>query len=250
MRIAINLATRHYVDVEPIRKRLQSAMIVLLILCGGLAIISHFSYTAAKRLEFDDRNLDQTIAAESSDLAKFKGFMLSGEGVRTAARTGALNQLFDEKSFSWTRLMMTLEGVVPSSVQLATIQPVREKDGTINLHLHVVGPRADAVKLVEGLESTSNFILPRILSETARGDARPNEQPAALSDTSIEEFDIVSGYTEADPAPVQSQPGSATTSDSGSRNPQCGNCAASREQQSPGGAQLSQLAPEHMESRR
>ena len=52
-----------------------------------------------------------------------------------------LNQLFDEKAFSWTLAMEDLETVLPGGVQVTTLEPTRDKDGHITLQLRVLGPR-------------------------------------------------------------------------------------------------------------
>ena len=38
-----------------------------------------------------------------------------------------LNQLFDEKTFSWTLAMEDLETVLPGGVQVATLDPTRDQ---------------------------------------------------------------------------------------------------------------------------
>ncbi len=77
------------------------------------------------------------------------------------AQAEALNQLFDEKAFSWTLAMEDLETVLPGGVQVSTIEPVRDKDGHITLHLRVIGPRDRAVELVQNLEHSKRFLLPQ-----------------------------------------------------------------------------------------
>ena len=79
----------------------------------------------------------------------------------------ALNQLFDEKAFSWTLAMEDLETVLPGGVQVTSIEPIRDKDGHITLHLRVVGPRDLADDLVRNLEHSRRFLLPRIVGENA-----------------------------------------------------------------------------------
>ena len=76
------------------------------------------------------------------------------------AQAENLNQLFDEKAFSWTLAMEDLETVLPGGVQVTTLEPVRDKDGHITLHLRVLGPRDRAIELVQNLEHSKRFLQP------------------------------------------------------------------------------------------
>ena len=95
------------------------------------------------------------------------------------AQAGMLNQLFDEKAFSWTLAMEDLETVLPGGVQVTTLEPARAKDGHITLRLRVMGPRDRDVELVQNLEHSRRFLLPRIVGENASRDRRPEPAPGA-----------------------------------------------------------------------
>ena len=92
-----------------------------------------------------------------------------------------LNQLFARKAFSWTAIMMDLENVLPSGVQVLNIDPVISRDGHVTIHLRVSGQRDRAVDLVRNLEHSRRFLSPRVSSEsaeTAQGSRGIQLEPA------------------------------------------------------------------------
>ncbi|HEY3705853.1 MAG TPA: hypothetical protein VGL22_12365 [Terracidiphilus sp.] len=203
MQITINLSSAPFLDVEPLIRRLRIVAISLgaLTLCAvGLLVYAH---SQKKALQFEERRLDTAIARESEELSASRKLLEMPESVSVSNRAVALNSLFDEKSFSWTLLMKQFEGLVPPEVQLATIQPVRGKDGAIEIRMHVIGPREKVIDLMHGIELSKNFTLPHVTAETAHNnDARPNQRALALSASSVEEFDIEAGYDEDASSPL------------------------------------------------
>ena len=111
----------------------------------------------------------------------------------------ALNQLFDEKAFSWTLAMEDLETVLPGGVQVSTLEPVRDKDGHITLHLRVVGPRDRAVDWCSNLEHSKRFLLPRIVGENSEATGGPGEKLEPVSASNRVNFDLLAEYNPATP---------------------------------------------------
>lgn len=196
MQITINLATRPFADVRPLLKFLKRTVIVLgctNVLVGLLVYLAHTSRTSSRA---EAHALDRIVASQSQELVNYRSIIQRPENVILADRTNALNQLFDEKAFSWTLLMLNLEGDVPADVQLASIQPVRAKDGRLSLRFHVIGPRGRIIELLTNLEKTPCFVLPRVLGENAQDDPGAKVPPHALNETSVEEFEVEAGYDE------------------------------------------------------
>jgi len=103
---------------------------------------------------------------------------------RLLKEVGMLNQLFDQKTFSWTLAMEDLENVVPGGVQVATLEPTSdEKTGRTTVKLRVVGPRDRADDLVQNLEHSKHFLLPGIVAKVPRRqEARPDRlEPVSAS---------------------------------------------------------------------
>ena len=79
-----------------------------------------------------------------------------------------LNGLIARKSFSWTRVFMQLEQIMPSGLHVVSIQPsLSPKTDTVEVHMSVAGTARDAaVELVKRLEQSPSFRDARIEEET------------------------------------------------------------------------------------
>jgi type IV pilus assembly protein PilN len=113
-------------------------------------------------------------------------------------QSAALNQLFDLKTFSWTLAIEDLEQVLPSGVQVNSLEPVRDaKTGIIALKLRVVGPRDRSVDLVENLEHSKHFLLPTIVSESMETTGGAGEKLAPISASNRVNFEVQAVYNPA-----------------------------------------------------
>ena len=91
--------------------------------------------------------------------------------------------------------MMDLEKVLPTGVQVTSIEPQITKEGDVNIRLRVSGDRERTVLLVRNLETSQRFLSPRLASEQAQtqeGAARAVDAPV-LPPGSVQ-FEIWSGY--------------------------------------------------------
>ena len=86
------------------------------------------------------RALDEKIARLNAERQGYQAMMRQPENAAVLAQAENLNQLFDEKAFSWTLAMEDLETVLPGGVQVTTLEPARDKDGHITLRLACCGP--------------------------------------------------------------------------------------------------------------
>jgi type IV pilus assembly protein PilN len=200
MRIAINLATRPYADLGPALKRLRIAMAVLVLVGLGLGLGVRAFHQKAEEARAREHSLDLQIARIAQERQGYQDLMRQPANAQLLVQAGALNQLFNEKTFSWTLAMEDLETVLPGGVQVATIEPVRNtKDGTITLHLRVVGPRDRAVDLVRNLERSRLFLLPRIVGESTESSGGPGEKLEPISASNRVNFDLLADYNSAAP---------------------------------------------------
>ena len=116
-------------------------------------------------------------------------------------RSQFLNTLFASKSFSWTAVMMDLEGVLPGGVQVTSIEPSITPERNINIRLRVNGPRELEVDLVRNLERSQRFLSPRLTTEAAQMQEQGRLTPVAQTGVpGGVEFDILSGYN---PLPLE-----------------------------------------------
>ena len=194
MRIAINLATRPYSDFGPVLRRLRIAVAALaaagILLAFGLHAIHHEADLARAQ----DHALDTQIAAVRKQRKDSMAMMRQPENAKVLAQAGRLNQLFDEKAFSWTLAMEDLETVLPAGIQVTTLEPNRSPDGVITLKLRVAGPRDRAIELVQNLEHSRHFSSPRIVGESAEATGGPNERVQPVSASNRVSFDVLADY--------------------------------------------------------
>lgn len=215
MRITLNLATRPFADLGPAKKRLHIAMAVLVVIAACLAQGLHLMHKKAEAARARAHSLDGDIAQITSEQQNYVAMMHKPVNAKLLTQVQALNQLFDEKAFSWTLAMENLETVLPGGVQVSTLEPIRGKDGHITLHLRVVGPRDKAVELVSNLEHSSRFLLPRIVGESsAESGEGPNAHLEPVSASNRFNLDILAEYNPPSQVDVKSN----KTAESSSRH--------------------------------
>jgi type IV pilus assembly protein PilN len=195
MRITLNLATRPFADLGPAIKRLRIGMGVLAVLSIGFGVGLHFFHNRAEAARARDHSLDGQLARVQRERQGYMGMMQQPANAQLLAQSGALNGLFERKTFSWTLAMEDLETVLPGGVQVASLEPTRDKDGHITLHMRVAGPRDLVVNLVQNLEHSHRFLSPRIVGEntaSTEGQNRGQVQPVSASNRF--DFDLLADY--------------------------------------------------------
>jgi type IV pilus assembly protein PilN len=200
MQISLNLATRPFADLGPAIKRLRIAMGALAVISLGLGVGLHFFHHKAELARARDHSLDGAIGRIESERQKYINLMHQPDNAQLLSQAQMLNGLFDQKSFSWTLAMEDLETVLPGGVQVTQIEPKVDKQGKITISLRVIGPRDREVELVQNLEHSRRFLLPRIVGETAEASSGPNNQQLeAVSASNRFNFDILADYNPAQP---------------------------------------------------
>jgi type IV pilus assembly protein PilN len=194
VRVAINLASRQFADVAPAIKNLRIAMGALVLVAIALGFGLHALHDKAEAARERAHSLDGQIAQITHERQQYQAMMQQPDNARTLQQSENLNRLFDEKSFSWTLAMEDLETVLPGGVQVNTLEPT-VKDGQISVRLRVVGPRDRDVGLVENLEHSRHFLLPRIVGETAESEGGPNQRQEPVSASNRVNFDMLADYT-------------------------------------------------------
>lgn len=194
MRVAINLASRPFADIAPALKNLRIAMGVLALAAIVLLLGLHAVHDKAEAARARDHSLDGNIAQVRQEQQKYQAMMRQPDNARTLSQAENLNRFFDEKSFSWTLAMEDLETVLPAGVQVTTLEPT-VKDGQISVRLRVIGPRDRDVELVQNLEHSRHFLLPRIVGENAESAGGPNQRAEPVSASSRVDFDVLADYS-------------------------------------------------------
>lgn len=203
MRITLNLATRPFTDIGPILKRLRIGMLVLVLLCGAFTLGLHALHSKAAAARARAHSLDGAIASATAERHSYERMMQQPDNARLLAQTQSLNKLFDEKAFSWTLTIESLETVLPGGVQVSNLQPIREKDGSIVLQMRVIGPRDKGIEFVSNLEHSHRFLSPRIVNESSLTDSGPGQRMQPVSDTNRFSFDLLADYNPPSPEEVK-----------------------------------------------
>jgi type IV pilus assembly protein PilN len=194
MRITLNLATRPFADISPALKRLRVGMSILALAAIALGLGLHAMHQKAIAARAREHSLDGAIARITQERLGYQALMQRPDNAQLLTQADALNKLFDEKAFSWTLAMENLETVLPAGVQVATLEPVRAKDGHITLHLRVIGPRDRSVDLVRNLEHSRRFLQPRIVGESSDTSNNPNQALQPVSASNRFTFDLLAEY--------------------------------------------------------
>jgi type IV pilus assembly protein PilN len=201
MRISLNLATRPYADLRPALKRLRIAMAVLVLLGGALLLGLRAVHQHAEEVRATLQSVQNKIDAINKERLGYQEMMRQPANAELLAQAGTLNQLFDEKTFSWTLAMEDLETVLPGGVQVVSLEPLRDtKTGRITLKLRVVGARDRADDLVEHLEHSRHFLMPHIVGESSETTGGMNERLEPVSASNRFNFELQAEYNPAAPA--------------------------------------------------
>lgn len=197
MRITLNLATHPYSDLGPAIKRLRIFMAVLaaIAICQGLGL--HAFHQKAEAVRTREHALDARIAAITAERQSYESQMRLPANAEVLTKVSILNQLIDQKNFSWTQAMEDLETVLPGGVQVSTIEPIQAKDGSITLHLRVIGPRDRSLQLIQNLEHSRRFFLPRITGENTESTGAPGERVEPVAATNRVNVDLLANYNPA-----------------------------------------------------
>jgi type IV pilus assembly protein PilN len=214
MRITLNLASRPFADAGPAIRRLRIALAALAVLAIALGLGLHALDNQASQARERERVLDDKIASLNRQREGYQALMRQPDNARLLAQSEALNQLFDEKSFSWTLTMEDLETVLPAGVQVSTLEPIIDKAHNITMHLRVLGPRDKAIDFVRNLEHSRRFRRSRIVGETAEGATTGSQvnrfEPVSAS--SRVNFDVLADYLPPTPDETRAHKKAASTS--------------------------------------
>jgi len=204
MRISVNLATRPFIELRPLFARLRLAMLALAILAVALGFLLRSMNEKARAAQAQMDELKATTLQYTQERQRNEARMHQPQNMAVLERSQFLNAVFAQKSFSWTAVMMDLEKVLPSGVQVTSIEPSISKEGEVSIRLRVAGDRDKSIQLMRNLEASQRFIAPRLSGESAMAQdtgRQPGvQQPMALGTV---EFEILSGYNPLPVAPMK-----------------------------------------------
>ena len=193
MRISVNLANRPFVELRPLFARLRLAMVVLAMLAAGLWFALRSLEAKARVAQAQMDQLKAKTLQYQQERQVNEARMHQPQNMAVLERSQYLNAVFARKSFSWTAVMMDLERVLPTGVQVTSIEPVISKEGDVTIRLRVSGDRERTVQFVRNLEMSQRFLLPRLSSEQAQTQEGNHTAAQVLAPGAVQ-FEILSGY--------------------------------------------------------
>lgn len=194
MRITVNLATRPFVELKPVYQRLRIWMGVLLILAIPLWFLARVEQKKADVATARVRSMQASVQQLRRQQQSYQALMRQPQNAAVLTQSDFLNDLFRHKAFSWTATMSDLETVLPTGVQVLSIEPLVLPDGHVTIRMRVSGARERAIELVKNLEGSKHFASPR-LSDESLATANTGNQPAtAVNGPSDVNFDILADY--------------------------------------------------------
>lgn len=180
MRLDINLATQPYEDARQFWMRWGTAVGALSLLTLILLVMATTGYMNARR----DRqaiNQKRALIAERDQIrTQAAQFLNRPENRTTRDDSQFLNQLIERKAFSWTKVLESLERVMPARVHVVSISPQLDEDNQLVLKMVVAGDSRDrAIELARRMEDSRRFAQTAILraahAESQTGDTEQVE---------------------------------------------------------------------------
>lgn len=168
MKLAINLASRPYLDETRFYQRWGTALVLTTLFTAfmGWACVHHYSQS---RKDWASARAAQAQLAElQKEETQARHILSQPENRGTRDESQFLNAAILRKSFSWTHLMTDLEKVMPAGVRVVSIAPNIDQKSHFALKVAVESPtRQGAVELVRNMEKSQHFRSSMITSESA-----------------------------------------------------------------------------------
>jgi type IV pilus assembly protein PilN len=166
MHIEINLATQPYEDVRKLWLRWGGPLVALGILTLWLiySLISGLILARADNRLIRERQAQ--IASRDREKGAAQALLSLPQNRVTRDRSQFLNDLFQRKAFSWTKVFEDMEQVMPARLHVVSIHPEMGEDNQLEIKLQVAGESRDrALELVRRMEASKRFQQTHIVTE-------------------------------------------------------------------------------------
>ncbi|HEX6802508.1 MAG TPA: hypothetical protein VF133_02425 [Terriglobales bacterium] len=171
MRIDINLASQPYEDSRRFWGQWGTGLALLALMTALLAFLA---VTGFLRAQVDRREMSKLRAQISAyDAEKSEAISLLNRPQNREMREQSrfLNELFQRKALSWTRVFEDLERVMPAHLRVLSIHPDLGSDNNVDIKLMVGGDSLEqAQDLIKKMENSNRFHQTRIVSERFAGE--------------------------------------------------------------------------------
>jgi Tfp pilus assembly protein PilN len=173
-----------YEDIRRITFRWITGLAVLLLLTAGVCFYAFTTWRESRDVNQQISNLRQEIRTLDNEKAAGLALLNRPDNQKTAEQSNFLNQLIARKAFSWTRVFMDLEKLMPPGLHVTSIAPDLTKTNQLQVRMKVGGSSRDrAIELVRRMEDSPTFKQAQVLSETAA--TNPTADPIEFEITSV-----------------------------------------------------------------
>jgi Tfp pilus assembly protein PilN len=175
MRLDINLASQPYEDARQFWMRWGTGVgtLGLLTLILMTLVITGFINARRDRQAISEKRA--LIAQRDQLRTQAQQFLNRPENRTTRDDSQFLNQLIERKAFSWTKVLESLERVMPPRVHVVSISPQLDEDNQLALKMVVAGDSRDrAIELARRMEDSKRFAQTAIL-RAAHADSQTGD---------------------------------------------------------------------------
>ena len=193
MRVDINLASQPYEDARRFWMRWGSALVALGILTLLLLSMTVNGWLGARKDRQLIRQYEQQSAARDQEKSDAMALLNLPQNSSTRDRSQFLNDLFQRKSFSWTKAFEDLEQVMPRPLHVVSMHPELGPDNELEIKLIVAGDTRDhALDLVSKMEASQHFHETYIEEEIAQPSNTGDTVQFHISALYVPEFGSIS----------------------------------------------------------
>jgi type IV pilus assembly protein PilN len=167
MRLDINLATHPYEDAKEFWQRWGAGLAVMGVVTLFLIGLTLWKWHKAANDRTQVGALEHNIAVLDGKLARNEATLNRAENRTLREQSNYLNNLFQQKAFSWTQVFEDLERVMPPRLHVVSIHPEIDASNQLEIKLTVAGDSHDhALDLVRKMEDSKHFQQTHIADET------------------------------------------------------------------------------------
>lgn len=164
MRLDINLASQPYEDGRQFWMRWGTAVGALGLLTLIMLTLVVTGFINARRDRHAISEKRALITQRDQLRTQAQQFLNRPENRTTRDDSQFLNQLIERKAFSWTKVLESLERVMPPRVHVVSISPELDEDNQLALKMVVAGDSRDrAIELARRMEESRRFAQTAIL---------------------------------------------------------------------------------------
>ena len=166
MRLNINLASQPYQDLSRFLRRWVIALSVFAVASVALGLFAWRQYSAGREINRQINEQQKQIEQFDAQRAAATKMLAEPSNKEVADTARYLNSLIAKKAFSWTRVFMQMEEIMPSRLHVVSLTPELTQNNQLQLTMRVAGDsREQAVELVRRIEKSPSFRTATLRSE-------------------------------------------------------------------------------------